>query len=510
MTAASRKYNLQPFRIYVIITLLFLKIIMQENYMDFLNSILGNISDFMYTYILIILLVAVGLYFTLRTRLVQFRLFPEALRVLTEKKKDGKDISSFGALMISTASRVGTGNIAGVATAVAASTAIGGYGAIFWMWLLALIGASSAFVESTLAQLYKHRIGDDFVGGPAYYIQKALKSRTMGVTFAVFLIACFAYGFNALQSFNAGSSLKYYIPDYDASVWKYAVGGVLALLTALVIFGGVHRISNLVSAIVPVMAFIYIGLGIYIVARNITAVPEMFKNIFSQAFDFKAIFGGFAGSCVMQGVKRGLYSNEAGMGSAPNAAAAAEVSHPVKQGLVQMLSVFIDTILICSTTAFMLLLSGIPISEELKGMDYVQAAVFNQVGKFGPLFITVSIFLFAFSSLVGNYFYTETNFKFITESKKALFVFRITCVVAVFGGALLDFTKIWTVADILMGLMAMVNLVSIVLLGNKAIAALKDYTKQRKAGKNPVFRSSEVGIGDPEAWNEAHAQKWEK
>lgn len=478
--------------------------------MTILNSVLGNISDFLYTYILIILLVAIGLYFTIRTKFVQFRLFPEALRVLTEKKKDGKDISSFGALMISTASRVGTGNIAGVATAVAASTAIGGYGAIFWMWLLALIGAASAFVESTLAQLYKHRDGDDFVGGPAYYIQKALGSRKAGITFSILLIACFAYGFNALQSFNAGSSLKYYIADYDASIWPIVVGGILALLTALVIFGGVHRISNLVSAIVPIMAFIYIALGAYIFVKNLNAVPEMFAKIFQQAFDFSAIFGGFAGSCVMQGIKRGLYSNEAGMGSAPNAAAAADVSHPVKQGLVQMLSVFIDTILICSTTAFMLLLSGIPISENLKGMDFVQAAVFAQVGSFGPLFITVSIFLFAFSSLVGNYFYTEINFKFITESKKALFVFRCTCVAAVFIGALLDFTTIWTVADILMGLMAIVNLIAIVLLGGKANAALKDYIRQRKAGKNPVFRASESGIGDEDSWNEAHAQKWER
>lgn len=477
--------------------------------MDILNAILGNISDFMYTYILIILLVAVGLYYTVRTKFVQFRLFPEALRVLTEKKKDGKDISSFGALMISTASRVGTGNIAGVATAVAASTAIGGYGAIFWMWLLALIGAASAFAESTLAQLYKQKNGDDYVGGPAYYIQKALGSRKMGVVFSILLIACFAYGFNALQSFNAGSSLKYYIANYENTFWPYLVGGILALLTALVIFGGVHRISNLVSAIVPVMALIYMGLGAYIFFRNINAVPEMFSTIFKQAFDVKAIFGGFTGSCVMQGIKRGLYSNEAGMGSAPNASAAADVSHPAKQGLVQMLSVFIDTLLICSTTAFMLLLSGIPINEEVKGMDYVQAAVFNQVGDFGPLFITVSIFLFAFSSLVGNYFYTEINFKFITKSKKGLLLFRSSCVLAVFVGALLDFTTIWTVADILMGLMAMVNLVAIVLLSNKVITVLKDYIAQRKDGKNPVFRAEKIGIGDYEVWNENHARKWE-
>lgn len=476
--------------------------------MESINQVLGSVSNFMYTYILIIMLVAAGLWFTLRTRFVQFRLFPEALRVLTEKKRDGKDISSFQALMISTASRVGTGNIAGVATAIAASTAIGGYGAIFWMWLLALIGAASAFIESTLAQLYKQKNGTDFVGGPAYYIQKALGSRKLGVLFSVLLIACFAYGFNALQSFNAGSSLKYYIPEYDSSFWPYLVGGILALLTALTIFGGVHRISGLVSAVVPVMAFIYIGLGLYITFSNLSDVPAMFAMIFEQAFNTQAIFGGFAGSCVMQGIKRGLYSNEAGMGSAPNAAAAADVSHPVKQGLVQMLSVFIDTILICTTTAFMLLLSGVPIDESVQGMDYVQAAVFQQVGEFGPLFITISIFLFAFSSLVGNYYYTETNFKFIRDSRIGLLVFRCSCVAAIFIGALLDFSTVWTLADILMGLMAMVNLVVILLLGNKALAALKDYTSQRRKGENPVFRAKDTGIGDPEVWNEEHARKW--
>lgn len=476
--------------------------------MESINQVLGSVSNFMYTYILIIMLVAAGLWFTLRTRFVQFRLFPEALRVLTEKKRDGKDISSFQALMISTASRVGTGNIAGVATAIAASTAIGGYGAIFWMWLLALIGAASAFIESTLAQLYKQKNGTDFVGGPAYYIQKALGSRKIGVLFSILLIACFAYGFNALQSFNAGSSLKYYIPDYDSSFWPYVVGGILALLTALTIFGGVHRISGLVSAVVPVMAFIYIGLGLYITFANLSDVPAMFSMIFEQAFNTQAIFGGFAGSCVMQGIKRGLYSNEAGMGSAPNAAAAADVSHPVKQGLVQMLSVFIDTILICTTTAFMLLLSGVPIDESVQGMDYVQAAVFQQVGEFGPLFITISIFLFAFSSLVGNYYYTETNFKFIRDSRIGLLVFRCSCVAAIFIGALLDFSTVWTLADILMGLMAMVNLVVILLLGNKALAALKDYTSQRRKGENPVFRAKDTGIGDPEIWNEEHARKW--
>lgn len=477
--------------------------------MDWLNSILGTTSDVLYTYILIIMLVFVGLYFTIRTKFVQFTLFPEAIRVLGEKKKDGRDISSFEALMISTASRVGTGNIAGVATAVAASSAIGGYGAIFWMWLLALIGSASAFIESTLAQMYKEQTEDGYVGGPAYYIQKALKNRKLGVLFSVLLIACFAYGFNALQSFNAGSSLSYFIKDYSDSIWPYVVGGVLAILTAICIFGGSHRISHIVSAIVPVMAAVYILMGLFIIIKNIEDVPEMFSLIFKQAFDFKAFAGGLAGSCILNGIKRGLYSNEAGMGSAPNAAAAADVSHPVKQGLVQVLSVFIDTILICTTTAFMLLLSGIPISPSLSGMNYVQEAVSSQVGKVGPIFITVSIFLFAFSSLVGNYYYTETNFRFIFKGEKALFVFRCTCVAAVFVGALMDFSTVWSLADILMGLMAIVNLVVIMLLGRKAIDALNDYCRQRKEGKDPVFRASSINAGDENVWNEEHAQKWE-
>ena len=388
------------------------------------GALLSNTSNFLYTYILIALLIFAGLYFTVRTRGVQFRLFPEALRVLGEKKKDGKDISSFQALMISTASRVGTGNIAGVANAIIAATVIGGYGAVFWMWLLALIGAASAFIESTLAQCYKEKHGDNWVGGPAYYIQKALGSRFFGVVFAVLLIACFAYGFNALQAYNAGSALQYYLPGYSESVWPAVVGAALALLTGLCIFGGVRRISAITSGIVPVMAAIYIALGLFITVKNIGQVPYMLSMIVSQAFDPKAMFAGIGASCIMQGIKRGLYSNEAGMGSAPNAAAAADVSHPVKQGLVQMLSVFIDTILICSTTAFMLLLSGVPIDAYSEGMNFVQAAVHSQVGPFGPLFITVSIFLFAFSSLVGNYYYTESNFRFIRDSKTGLLVFR--------------------------------------------------------------------------------------
>ena len=477
--------------------------------MPSIGTILNQFSGFLYTYILIILLIFAGVYFTVRTRGVQFRLFGESIRILGEKKRDGKDISAFQALMISTASRVGTGNIAGVANAVIAATVLGGYGAVFWMWLLALIGAASAFVESTLAQCYKEKHGDNWVGGPAYYIQKALGSRVFGVLFALLLIACFAYGFNALQAYNAGSALQYYLPGYANSIWPTVVGAVLALLTGLCIFGGVHRISAITSGIVPVMAAIYIALGLFITVKNIGQVPHMLFLIFNQAFDPRAMFAGVGASCVMQGIKRGLYSNEAGMGSAPNAAAAAQVSHPAKQGLVQMLSVFIDTILICSTTAFMLLLSGVPIDAYAEGMNFVQAAVHAQVGAAGPVFITVSIFLFAFSSLVGNYYYTESNLRFIKDSKPLLLAFRLSCVAAIFIGAQMSFSTVWDLADVLMGLMALVNLGAILLLGGKAVRVLRDYQAQRKAGKNPVYRYDQVGVGDPAVWDEANARRWE-
>lgn len=364
-----------------------------------MGALLSTLNEFLYSYILIALLLVAGLYFTFRTRFVQFRLFKEGIQLLSEKSHKQDGVSSFQALMISTASRVGTGNIAGVATALAA----GGAGSIFWMWIIALIGAASAFIESTLAQVYKNKDGEQYRGGPAYYMQKALGKRWLGVIFAVLLIACFCFGFNPLQAYNVSSAVAYYF-DNEQLV-ALIIGIILAVLSAFVIFGGVHRIGIISSTVVPVMAVLYILLGVYITFINIDKLPVLFHDIFSAAFDFKAISGGFAGSCVMHGIKRGLFSNEAGMGSAPNAGATADVSHPVKQGLVQTISVFIDTILICTTTAFMLLNYGI--YDGLQGMPYVQQAIFSEIGEIGIHFITISIFLFAFSSLIGNYCYAE-------------------------------------------------------------------------------------------------------
>lgn len=465
-----------------------------------LNNILSAVNDWMYTYLLLFLLVGTGIYFTVRTRFVQLRLLKEAFHVLKEKagEENGKkQVSSFQALMISTASRVGTGNIAGIATAIAA----GGAGAVFWMWLMAVIGGASAFIESTLAQVYKVKDKEEFRGGPSYYMEKALGKRWLGILFSVLLIICFAYGFNGLQSFNMSSSLEYYIPGYSDTVYPMIVGLVLAVGTAFVIFGGVHRIGFITSVIVPIMAGAYLLIGFYTIVMNITELPRVFSMIFSQAFDFRAFAGGMAGSAVVIGIKRGLFSNEAGMGSAPNASASASVSHPAKQGMVQVLSVFIDTLLICSATAMMLLLSGVQgESGVLDGIPFVQKAISANVGNWGIHFITLSIFAFAFSSLIGNYYYAESNILFIKNNKKLLFIFRITCLLAVFFGAQADFSMMWNIADITMGCMATVNILVILVLGNTAMKVLKDYEKQKKEGKNPVFKAKDVGIENTECW----------
>ena len=465
-----------------------------------LNNILSAVNDWMYTYLLLFLLVGTGIYFTIRTRFVQLRLLKESFHVLKEKagEENGKkQVSSFQALMISTASRVGTGNIAGIATAIAA----GGAGAVFWMWLMAVIGGASAFIESTLAQVYKVKDKEEFRGGPSYYMEKALGKRWLGILFSVLLIICFAYGFNGLQSFNMSSSLEYYIPGYSDTVYPMLVGLILAVGTAFVIFGGVHRIGFITSVLVPIMAGSYLLIGLYTVITTITELPKVFSMIFSQAFDFKAFAGGMAGSAVVIGIKRGLFSNEAGMGSAPNASASASVSHPAKQGMVQVLSVFIDTLLICSATAMMLLLSGVQgESGVLDGIPFVQKAISANVGNWGIHFITLSIFAFAFSSLIGNYYYAESNILFIKNNKKLLFIFRITCLLAVFFGAQADFSMMWNIADITMGCMATVNILVILVLGNTAMKVLKDYEKQKKEGKNPVFKAKDVGIENTECW----------
>ncbi len=473
---------------------------------DWLVKVTGDIDGFMYTYILLALLVLTGAWFTIRTRAVQIRYIKDMFTQLTEKKhvKGGHSISSFQALMVSTASRVGTGNIAGVATAIAT----GGPGAVFWMWAMAIVGAASAFVESTLAQIFKVRGKDgEFRGGPAYYIEQGLGHRWLGIVFAILLILCFAFGFNGLQAFNAASSLTYYTGGgelgHKAAV---ACGLVLACMTAFVIFGGAHRISIITSIVVPVMALVYIAIAVWTCVSNIADLPAAFALMFSSAFDWQSIFGGFAGSVVMLGIKRGLYSNEAGMGSAPNAAATASVSHPVKQGLVQSLSVYIDTLLICTCSAMMVLVFYVQdpaAAEGLNGMPLVQMAVNNSVGAWGIDVITFAIFAFAFSSLIGNYFYAESNLRFVKDGSPALLTaFRVACIVVIYFGAVNSFDLAWNLADIFMGFMAIVNLIAILLLGKWALRALDDYTAQRKAGKDPVFVADGIeGLPRTQCWH---------
>jgi AGCS family alanine or glycine:cation symporter len=463
---------------------------------------IGSLSGFLYTYVLPILLVGGGLYFSFKTNFVQLRLLKESIKVVSEPTKDEKSMSSFQALMVSTASRVGTGNIVGVSTAVC----IGGAGSVFWMWLVAFVGAASAFVESTLAQIYKKRDKEGgSYGGPSHYIENGMKSKALGLTFAIILILTYMIGFNMLASYNINSAFTTY-SFYNPELTPIIVGGILAIISGISIFGGGKKLSQTASLLVPIMSVTYIIVAIIIIFKNIAIVPAMIGDIFTQAFDFKAIFGGFSGSAVMMGLKRGLYSNEAGIGSAPNAAAAADVSHPVKQGLVQMMSVYLDTWVICTATAIMLLSSGVAPDPELAGAPYNVAALTNNFGAFGQHFFTFALFLFGFTTLIGNYFYAEANLKYIVGekvNKGILTVFRAIAVVVILFGAGMEFGVAWDTADVLMAAMALINIPAIFILKDPVIACMNDYIEQRKSGNNPVFKASSINLKDKvDFWEE--------
>ena len=459
-----------------------------------MEKIIGYINDALYSYILIILLVVGGLYFTVRSKFVQFRMFKEQFKVISEKPKDQKSVSSFQALMVSTASRVGTGNIVGVATALC----LGGFGSVFWMWVIAIIGCASAFFESTLAQIFKKKTPEGCMGGPAYYIEGAFKKRGLAVVFSILLIITYGVGFNMLASFNLQDSFSLY-PLYakysDAA--PYVIGFIVAALVALCLFGGGKRIVKVTEIMVPVMGVAYVLVAIIAILINANMIPGIFSRIFSEAFDFKAIFGGFTGSCIMFGIKRGLFSNEAGVGSAPNASASADVSHPVKQGLVQMFSVFLDTVIICSATAFLCMCSGVEPSQSIAGAPYVQASVKAIFGDFGPVFISVAMSLFAFTTLIGNLFYVDKGINHIighNPSKKTKYIINIVASLLIFVGAGLSADLLWGVADVTMGAMTIINLPVVILLGKYVINALDDYNKQRKMGKDPKFSAKNAGV----------------
>ena len=463
--------------------------------MDIINNIINAVSGVLYQpWCVPLILLAGGIILTVGTKFIQVRLFTESFKVIMEKPTTEGGISSFGALMVSTASRVGTGNIIGVATAICA----GGAGAVFWMWVTAIIGGASAFVESTLAQIYKKKDSDGTsYGGPAYYMRDALGQRWLGVIFSVLIIATYAVGYNMLASYNLQSTFAAF--SWYGGATPAIIGVILAVLFGIIVIGGAKRLIKVTEYMVPFMGVIYVLVAILVLVLNAKQIPAMFGMIFDSAFDFKAIFGGFAGSCVMNGIKRGLYSNEAGMGSAPNAAATADVSHPAKQGLVQMLSVFLDTLLICTATAFMCLSSGVEFNPDMGGATYVQNAMAANLGNFGPVFLCLAMSLFAFTTLIGNYSYCEGCLRFILNrevSKTGILAFRILATFLVFLGAVASASTVWNLADMTQGLMVIVNVPVILLLMKPAMKCLDDYCKQKKEGKNPVFVAKNAGIDE--------------
>ena len=461
-----------------------------------MNELITKINDAIWGYVLIGVLIICGIWFTWKTKGVQFRMVGEMLRLLadsatsgtdslSDKDKNHKHISSFQAFAVSVATRVGTGNLAGVATAIA----IGGPGAVFWMWVIALIGSATAFIESTLGQLYKQRQKDSFVGGPAYYIKKGLHCKWMAYLFAVLITITFGLSYNSIQSNTICGAM------YEAFGWNpLLVGSILSVVALIIIFGGLQRIANVSAVMVPLMAIGYFVLVMVIIIMNIEHIPHVLKVIITNAFGLEQGVGGTIGATIMNGVKRGLFSNEAGEGSAPNVAAAATVSHPVKQGLIQALGVFTDTLLVCSCTAFMILISGQYSTPELNGIALTQAALNSEIGAFGPTFIAIAILLFAFSSIIGNYYYGEANIRFMTSSNAVLTVYRVfSGGVLVMFGAMASLEIVWNLGDLCMAMLTACNLVAIVRLGKYAFKLLEDYRQQKRSGiKEPTFHRSQM------------------
>ncbi|MBH0230480.1 alanine/glycine:cation symporter family protein [Halobacillus yeomjeoni] len=450
----------------------------------------------MWGYILVASLLGLGLWFTIKLGFVQFRYIPEMVRVLFDKRsisaEGKKGTSAFQAFTISTASRVGTGNLAGVAAAIT----VGGPGAVFWMWIVALLGGASAFIESTLAQVYKVPDKNQYRGGPAYYMEKGLKNRKLGILFAITITFTYGLVFSSVQSNTIRLAF-----ENSFNVEKWMMGIILTLVVALIIFGGLKRIAQVTQYVIPVMAVFYLILAGYVLFNNFGQIPVMVGQIFQGAFGFREIAGGTFGGMILIGIKRGLFSNEAGMGSAPNAAATSEVTHPVKQGLIQTLGVFTDTLLICSATAIIILFAGDYAGTELDGIQLTQAAFENQLGTWAAIFIAIAILLFAFSSIIGNYYYGETNIEFIKSSSTNIFIYRLAVLGMVLFGAVAKFELVWSLADLTMGIMALINLYAILRLSSVAYAALKDYREQRKQGKDPIFYQDHLpGVDGMEYW----------
>lgn len=467
--------------------------------LNYINDFISVTNNILWSYVLIFLLIAMGLYFTIYLKFSQFRFFTDTFKILgggdkSSKEKGKSSVSSFQAFCLSVASHVGTGNLAGVAIAVTT----GGPGAIFWMWVIALLGSASSFVENTLAQVYKVKDKNGYRGGPAYYMEKALGKRNLGIIFSILITISFGLVFNSVQANTIISSF-----EGAFGLEKIWGAGILILLTTLVIFGGISRIAKVTEVIVPVMAVAYVLVAFFVVFKNIAELPHVFKMIFEGAFGLKQVAGGGLGATIMMGVKRGLFSNEAGMGSAPNAAATAEVSHPVKQAIMQVFGVFLDTIVICSSTAFIIFVSDIPESAGLTGIQLTQGALTSQVGGWGNIFIAACIFLFAFSSILGNYYYGESNIEFMNGSRALLTVFRLAVLGMIFWGSMSSLDIVWSMADLFMGFMAIMNLLVIFKLRKIVAKVIEDYVAQKRAGKDPVFNSESIeGLFNAECWAE--------
>ena len=448
-----------------------------------------SLNDWLWGNFLVAALVCCGLWFTWRTRFVQFRMIGEMIRLLGDSavpsEKGKRHISSFEAFAVSVATRVGTGNMAGVATAIT----IGGPGAVFWMWVMALMGSATAFVESTLGQLFKQHHEDSFIGGPAYYIQRGLHCRWMSVLFAVLITITFGLSYNSIQSNTICGALQ------ESFGWSPLwVGVVLSIVGLTIVFGGIKRIARVSSILVPVMAIGYFLLAVFIIIMNLHLIPHVLKVIVTSAFGLEQVAGGGLGATMMIGIKRGLFSNEAGEGSAPNVAATASVSHPVKQGLIQALGVFTDTLMVCSCTAFIILICGLHQTTDLNGIVLTQASVETVIGSFGSVFIAIAILLFAFSSIIGNYYYGEANIRFLTNKKTVLTIYRIfSAGVVVMFGALATLELVWSLGDLCMALLTACNLVAIVALGRYVFRLLDDYRQQKRQGiKNPTFHRHQI------------------
>lgn len=464
-----------------------------------IHGIIDTAQDWLWTYVNIGLLVGCALFFTFRMRGIQFRLFGDMVRQMfrsgaaQDSPSGKKQISSFQAFIVALASRIGTGNLAGVATAIS----VGGPGAIFWMWVMALLGAATAFVESTLAQLYKRRDSSGYYGGPAYYMRHGLHRRWMGVVFSVLMILTFGFANNAMQSNTIALAC---LQAFNVPLEWMGIG--LCLLTMAVIFGGIQRIAHVSSAVVPVMAVAYLLITVYVMATNITVLPDVLRLIVENAFGVSQVAGGTLGTIIMMGIKRGLFSNEAGEGSAPNAAATASVTHPVKQGLVQSLGVFVDTLVVCSCTAFLILCSGVDYRAS-NGIQLTQNALVAEIGTWGDYIIAVMIWLFAFSTIIANCYYGETNLLFFTKKKSALFVYRVIAALFVMGGTLMTLDFAWSMIDLCMALITICNLVAIVLLYPKVHFLVSDFMSQRMEKRDPVFKRSQMPDieKDLEAWD---------